>query len=213
MLYEISLEAGEFSRPKHSPKQGLLAAPVEQWHDNLLVELQPILDGLSLKLADGDSHLREDLSQVGAIAAFRAMQRFNPNKGILAHYAVCSAKGAMLHHRRWQRKFIREISFADLGTEAESEQDLPQSHDLLFRDDSAHDRLIGSVDGVFLRELARSVLTARERDVILLTFFEGHLPGEVAHILGVSAARVTQLLQSALTRLRTHLTPEECEFN
>jgi RNA polymerase sigma factor (sigma-70 family) len=213
MICDISSEAAGCGQPKLPLGLDCAAAPPDQKRDGLLLELQPILDGLSAKFANGNPHLREDLNQVGALAVFKAMQRFRPSKGSIACYAACCAKGAMLHHRRWLRKFSREISLSDFGIGIESEDDSPEGCNSIFRDDSAQENLIANVDGVFLRELAASVLTVRERSVLLIVFFDGNLPSEAALTLGLSAPRVSQLLQSALSKLRKHLTRAKCAVN
>src|SRR4051812_18308006 len=108
MICDISSEAADCGQPKFHLELDCAAAPPDQERDRLLRELQPILNGLSAKFSNGNPHLREDLNQVGTLAIFKAMQRFKSNKGSLACYAACYAKGAMLHHRRWLRKFNRE---------------------------------------------------------------------------------------------------------
>ena len=213
MICDISSEAADCGQPKLHLELDCAAAPPDQQRDGLLLELQPILNGLSAKFANGNPHLREDLNQVGTLAVFKAMQRFKSSKGSLACYAACYAKGAMLHHRRWLRKFNREISLSDFGIGIESDDDSPQVCNSIFRDDTAHEKLIANVDGAFLRELAASVLTVRERSVLLVVFFEGNLPSEAAVTLGLSAPRVSQLLQSALSKLRKHLTSTKCAVN
>ena len=190
-----------------------MAVSPGQQGEGLLLELRPILDRLSAKFANGDPHLRDDLNQVGVLGVLRAMQRFKPGKGLIACYAACYAKGAMLHHRRWLRKFNREISLSDFATAGESEDDSPQGCNSIFRDDSAYENLIANVDGTLLRELAASVLTVRERNALLAVFFDGNLPSEAAVALGLSAPRVSQLLESALSKLRKHLTRTRCAFN
>src|SRR5262245_51245479 len=123
MICDISSEAVGYCRQKHSSELDCVVGPLGQQREGLLVELQPILDGLSTKFANGDSHLLEDLNQVGALAVLRAVQRFKSGKGFLARYAASYAKGAMLHHRRWLRKLNREISLSDFRIEVKSEDD------------------------------------------------------------------------------------------
>lgn len=213
MICDISSEAAGCGQSNPPFKLGCSALPSLRRSEALLLELQPILDGLSTKFANGDPHLRDDLNQVGALAVFDAMRRFEAHKGALVHYAARYAKGAMLNHRRWLRRFNREISLCDIGFESELDDGSSQTRNSIFRDDSAEESLIASVDGTFLRELAAAVLTVKERNVILVVFFDGNLPGEAAVTLGISAPRVTQLLQSALGKLRKHLMRANCAFN
>jgi RNA polymerase sigma factor (sigma-70 family) len=203
MIFDISSEAAECGPSLNCGRSS--SHPVQRY-DDLFLKLQPILDGLSKKFSNGNPHLQDDLNQVGALAVFKAMQRFKPQKGSLTHYASRYARGAMLHHRRWLRKFDPEISLNEIRFESDGDNDFRQGWDSILRDDSAEQSLISTVDGALLRDLAVSVLTVRERNVILLIFFNGNLPGEAAVALGVSAPRVTQLLQSAVAKLRTHLT-------
>src|ERR1043165_9279044 len=100
MIRDISFEAAGCGQSKLSLKLCHAAAPPAQPSESLLLQLKPILDGLSTKFASGDPHLRDDLNQVGALAVFKATQRFTERKGALACYAARYAKGAMLNHRR-----------------------------------------------------------------------------------------------------------------
>jgi RNA polymerase sigma factor (sigma-70 family) len=213
MICDISSEAAGRGQSNHSLKLNRQVATTAQRSEGLFLELQPILDGLSTKFANGDPHLRDDLNQVGALAVFRAMQRFKPRKGTLACYAARCAKGAMLNHRRWLRKFNREVLWSDMGFENESDDFSSHAWNSMFRDDSAEESLIAIVDGTFLRELAASVLTVKERNVISAVFFDGYLQSEAAATLEISAPRVTQLLQSALDKLKIHLMRTSCAFN
>jgi len=173
--------------------------------ESLLIEMEPILGGLSAKLANGNKHLQDDLKHEGVVAAIQASGKFNSLKGQLSHYAARSARGAMFNHLRWLSKFNREASIHEMERDGEPDGVSAFSENVRFADALADKNLISAVDGNLLFDLAVSVLTPKERRVIWVIFFMGHSPSGAALELSVSAPRITQLMQSALKKLRLHL--------
>ncbi len=184
MIFDISSEAAGSSRRNYLPNPGRSPVPRAVDGARLLRQLQPILAGLAFRLANGDSPLRDDMSQEGAFAGLIAIGRFEPSKGSLPCYAARCARGAMLHHRRWLRKFRREIP-AGWDAPHDGADDILSRPTLLeTRDDSAAGRLFGALDATLLRQLAAAVLIGRPmqrwRSARLLQANELQIPSRMA---------------------------------
>jgi RNA polymerase sigma factor for flagellar operon FliA len=66
---------------------------------------------------------------------------------------------------------------------------------------------LGSEERVALLGVAIKGLRAQERTVLALYFYEELTLQEIAHVLGLSASRISQIRGDALAKLRTYLTP------
>lgn len=69
----------------------------------------------------------------------------------------------------------------------------------------AIDERIGHEERVALLAIAIRCLRPQERTVLSLYFYEELTLQEIAHILGLSASRISQIRAEALSKLRTHL--------
>ena len=80
--------------------------------------------------------------------------------------------------------------------------------DLLTNDDeSSVDEEMDKAEQVAALRDAIAVLPDRERNVLALSYFEGLKLSEIAHVLGVTESRVSQIRTKALGRLRQHMSP------
>lgn len=69
----------------------------------------------------------------------------------------------------------------------------------------AIDEQIGHEERVALLAIAIRCLRAQERTVLSLYFYEELTLQEIAHVLGLSASRISQIRAEALSKLRAHL--------
>ena len=69
----------------------------------------------------------------------------------------------------------------------------------------AIDERIGYEERVALLGIAIRCLRSQERTVLSLYFYEELTLQEIAHVLGLSASRISQIRAEALAKLRTHL--------
>lgn len=69
----------------------------------------------------------------------------------------------------------------------------------------AIDEQIGHEERVALLAIAIRCLRPQERAVLSLYFYEELTLQEIAHVLGLSASRISQIRAEALAKLRTHL--------
>ncbi|WP_250002393.1 SigE family RNA polymerase sigma factor [Actinoplanes sp. M2I2] len=140
----------------------------------------------SAYLLTGDQHLAEDLVQEALARTHRAWARLDRPENAEAY-----ARKVMYHAQVsvWRRPRVAEILPADFQPDRRRGADDPA--------DAAVERLV----------LRRALLTlsARQRAVIVLRFFEDHTEAEAAQLLGVSVSTVKTQTGRALDRLRTLL--------
>jgi len=138
-------------------------------------------------LLTGDQHLSEDLVQDALIRTYRAWGRLrdtNPDaytRKVMYHLAVS----------RWRRRRAVEVS----------------------TDQVPEPRRRGAVDSAQLSTARMAMqaallrLTAKQRTVLVLRFFEDLTEAEAADVLGVAVGTVKSQSAKALARLRT-IAPE-----
>jgi len=136
----------------------------------------------SAYLLTGDQFLAEDLVQEALARTHRAWHRLEKPENAEAY-----ARKVMYHAQisHWRRPKVAEVLPGDLGPEPAG-------------DDPAED----AVRRVILRR-ALLTLTAKQRAVIVLRFFEDRTEAEAAQLLGVSVSTVKTQCARALDRLRT----------
>ena len=140
----------------------------------------------SAYLLTGDQHLAEDLVQEALARTHRAWGRLEKPE-----HAEAYARKVMYHAQVsiWRRPKVAEVMPADFEPDRR-----PGSDD---HADAAVERLV----------LRRALLTlsAKQRAVIVLRFFEDHTEAEAAQLLGVSVSTVKTQTGRALDRLRAVL--------
>lgn len=175
---------------------------------SLIDRIRPVLTGLSRKLAGADRDIQADYFQIGMVGAWEAFRSHDANAGQLEHFAVFCAKRQMLKRRRWQKSRDCEIPAGDLGIR-DSDTELSaielEAHEQLSKEAVSY-RLCDAVDCSLIWEVAVVVLTSKEFEVMRLIYVRGLLPVEVTSELHISAPRVTQLVKSALAKLRAAIT-------
>jgi len=138
----------------------------------------------SAYLLTGDQHLAEDLVQEALARTHRAWLRLERPENAEAY-----ARKVMYHAQvsLWRRPKVAEVLPGELDDEPTG-------------DDPAE----AAVQRLALRR-ALLALSAKQRAVIVLRFFEDHTEAEAAQMLGVSVSTVKTQTARALDRLRTLL--------
>lgn len=140
----------------------------------------------SAYLLTGDQHLAEDLVQEALARTHRAWLRLERPDNAEAY-----ARKVMYHAQVsfWRRPRIAEVLPGDIEADA-----VP----------GAEDPAEATVQRLTLRQ-ALLALTAKQRAVLVLRFFEDRTEAEAAQLLGVSVSTVKTQTGRALDRLRTLL--------
>jgi len=175
--------------------------------EKLLEQLDPMLRGLSARLAGADLSLRDDFFQEGVVAVLTALERFDATKGCIERFAARSARGSLLNYRRSLRRRQREVC---VGTFAEADADTANNQVALSLQLDALEGASGApafdlIDCRLIWELAAAILTQKELCAFKLVHLEGWQSNEAAVEMGASAPRVSQLISSALRKLRSLL--------
>lgn len=137
----------------------------------------------SAYLLTGDQHLAEDLVQEALARTHRAWSRLDRESNAEAY-----ARKVMYHAQVsiWRRPKVAEVLPGDdLGTHGGRTDDPA---------DATAQRLV--VQRALLQ------LSAKQRAVVVLRYFEDHTEVEAAHLLGVSVSTVKTQCARALERLR-----------
>lgn len=149
----------------------------------------------------------EDLISIGTIGLIKAVNTFNEDKGSrLVTYAAKCIDNELLMMLRAEKKRSRETSiYEPLGTDSEgnfiSLMDVLESEDVDFVEQIELDSNLKR-----LKALVDSVLTEREREIIVLRY--GLHGGrevtqrEIAVRFGISRSYVSRLEKKALLKLR-----------
>jgi RNA polymerase sigma-70 factor (sigma-E family) len=142
----------------------------------------------SAYLLTGDQHLAEDLVQEALARTHRAWSRLHAEGNAEAY-----TRRVMYHLQVsfWRRRRVAEVFPGDLPDRADRDDR---------RDDDTSLRRI-ALEGALGR------LSARQRAVVVLRYFEDRTEAEAAEMLGVSVSTVKTQTSRALDRLRT-LVPE-----
>lgn len=133
-------------------------------------------------LLTGDRHLAEDLVQDALARTHRARRRITSDGHLEAYTRVAMHH---LHMRRWRRRRVAEVLPGELVEVGDPAGD--HAHRISLRL-SLH------------RALAR--LTARQRSVLVLRYFEDRTEGETAEIMKCSVGTVKSQTSKAIARLR-----------
>ena len=140
----------------------------------------------SAYLLTGDQHLAEDLVQEALARTHRAWSRLDRTE-----HAEAYARKVMYHAQVsiWRRPKVAEVLPADFEPD---------------RNHGADDHAESAVERLVLRR-ALLTLSAKQRAVVVLRFFEDHTEAEAAQLLGVSVSTVKTQTGRALDRLRSLL--------
>jgi len=178
------LEPHGYAHDSHHPPIGHLAMDAREADYAHFVRTRTHALLRSAYLLTGDQHLAEDLVQEALARTHRAWRRLERPENAEAY-----ARKVMYHAQvsLWRRPKVAEVMPGDLDPEPAG-------------DDPAED----AVQRLTLRR-ALLALTAKQRAVIVLRYFEDRTEAEAAQLLGVSISTVKTQTGRALERLRTLL--------
>jgi RNA polymerase sigma-B factor len=233
------------------------SAAYSRARDELVTIHLPLVEHLARRFRDrGEPH--DDLVQVGTIGLIKAVDRFDPDRGVeFSTYATPTIVGEIKRHfrdRGWSIRVPRRLqemrqhisqATAELSqksgrspTIAELAQALDLSEEEILEglesaqaystlsidssgggdddsDPSSLTETLGSEDdaleGVEYRESLKPLLAAlseRERQIIMMRFFQNMTQAQIAKEVGVSQMHVSRLLTKALLELRSGLTED-----
>lgn len=151
----------------------------------------------SAYLLTGDQYLAEDLVQSALARTHQAWRRLRDTGN-----AESYARRTMYHLQVswWRRRKVAEVMPGEMPERSTGDRTgLPGG-------DHA-----GTVSLRLTLRAALLRLSAKQRAVLVLRFFEDHTESEAAELLGVSVGTVKSSTARALTRLRT-VAPELAEF-
>ena len=163
--------------------------------DDALEQLVTPVYRFALRLATGDVHLAEDLTQetlVRALHASRHDLRRPPREDLDARRTWLFTIVANVWRDHLRRHQVRSAHARDLSVRTKLTQTAPE-HDLARRETAA-----GALD-----ELDR--LPERQRQVLYLSACEGLSPAAIASVLGISRRAATASLSLARRRLSERL--------
>jgi RNA polymerase sigma-B factor len=146
----------------------------------------------------------EDLVQVGAVGLIKAVDRFDPSRGVtLGAYAAPTIAGEIRNHLRDRGTLIRLPR--DAEPEAPARFPLPLEATIELWPDAAAERgLERSEDRALLADGLRA-LPSRERRIVHLHYYGGLSQRGIAAELGISQVQVSRLLRESLGKLRLEL--------
>jgi RNA polymerase sigma-B factor len=153
---------------------------------------------------------RDDLTQVAALALVRAIDRRDPRRReLLPAYLSRSVEGELRRHLRDRVAAVRiprAARFDDTAARRTAEAPIRLGDDEWSGEDTPLEDL--TLDRALIARAARA-LDARQRRILLLSFFLDRTQEEVAAELGISQAQVSRLLTDALRRMRRRLERDE----
>ena len=180
----------------------------------LLQEYTPALQSWAARYSRGDAQLRNDLFQEGALGLCQAARRFDPSRGVkFATLAWRYMRGRMLNYLRNENGHWLCIPLAQACHVAEDcdAETVPQEDCLPTGMTGAleqTERFLFEVDLRLVREMMQeflALLTERQREIFRMRYVDGLQPSDVARAVGVSAARVTQVLSESVLKIQTCL--------
>lgn len=177
--------------------------------ERLIAQYLPLVRGLARRYAGRGEQL-DDLIQVGAIGLMKAIERFDPDRGVdLPAFAIPTISGEIQRHLR-DRVAPIKMPRRESGAAAEP----PPSVESLSggREEGEASALPGVLEPGFelgedraALERAFRVLDPRERRVLELSFFAELPQSRIGRELGISQIHVSRLSRRALEKLRAEL--------
>jgi RNA polymerase sigma-B factor len=147
----------------------------------------------------------EDLVQVGAVGLIKAVDRFDPSRGVtLGAYAAPTIAGEIQRHLRDRATLIRIPRAA--GDEAAAARfPLPLEAAGDSQADDAAERGLARSEDRALVAIGLRALPSRERRVVQLRYYGELSQRGIAAELGISQVHVSRLLRDSLGRLGREL--------
>ena len=150
----------------------------------------------------------EDLISIGTIGLIKAIDTFDPEKGIkLATYAARCIENELLMWYRSQRKQSREIYLNDsIGADREGNE-ISLMDIIETEDEDVAERMEREENAVRIRKLIQSSLTEREKQIVCLRYGlsasgKEVTQREIAGMYGISRSYVSRIEKKALQKLK-----------
>ncbi len=174
-----------------------------QARQELIERHLPLVRAVARRFAHRGESL-EDLVQVGAVGLIKAVDRFDPTRGVtLGAYAAPTIAGEIRNHLRDRATLIRLPR--DVEPESPARFPLPLETTIELWPDAAAERgLERSEDRALLADGLRALPT-RERRIVHLRYYGGLSQRGIAAELGISQVHVSRLLRESLGKLRVEL--------
>jgi RNA polymerase sigma factor (sigma-70 family) len=178
--------------------------------DHLLRKYSHALRDWAWRYCVGNGELRNDLFQEGALGLFQAARRFDPAQGVkFSTLARRHMRGRMLNYLRRESCHRRCLAMAQACHQAEDHdaENPPQEDCLPIGATEALDqteRFLFEVDVNLLRGVMQqclALLTWRQQEIFTMRYVDGLQPSDVARALGISPARVTQVLTESTAKM------------
>lgn len=152
---------------------------------------------------------QEDLVSIGTIGLVKAVDTFRPECGArFATYAAKCIQNEILMHFRSRKKLAAEVSLGETIDVDRDGNPLTYS-DVLCSDENVSAEVERQIQISRALSLVESVLTERERQIVLLRFGLGGnramTQREISHLLGISRSYVSRIEKSALLKLEREL--------
>ena len=185
----------------------LCKAGDEQARDILIERNLRLVAHIVKKYTTGEKE-NEDLISIGTIGLIKAIDTFDPDKGIkLATYAARCIENELLMWYRSQRKQSKEIFLNDsIGADREGNE-ISLMDIIETEDEDVAERLERDENVIRVRKLVKKCLTEREVQIICLRY--GLNAGgkeltqrEIAALFGISRSYVSRIEKKALQKLR-----------
>jgi RNA polymerase sigma-B factor len=174
--------------------------------EQLIEAYLPLVRSLAQRFA-GRGERIEDLVQVGSIGLIKAVDRFEPERGVgLATFAIPNILGEIRRHLRDRATLVRiprreQGASAPLRDGARAPLPLGDATGPAVSEDDAFRR---SEDRVVVSS-SLSRLHRREREALRCRFFADMTQVEIARRLGISQTQASRLLASGLAKMRADL--------
>lgn len=149
---------------------------------------------------------QDDLVSIGTIGLIKAINTFNPDKGIrLSSYAARCIENEILMSFRNNKKNSLDVSMND-PIDNDSDGNTLTLTDVLASEDSIIDDIDTKIKAEKLKHLINNVLSPREKIIIQLRYgLNNHKPltqREVASMLNISRSYVSRIEKKTLFTLR-----------
>ena len=148
----------------------------------------------------------DDLLSIGTIGLIKAIGSFDESKGKLATYACRCIENEILMLLRGKKKTARDVSlYETIGQDKEGNE--IQLMDVIEQSQmDACDRFELSENVKKLREMLQTILTEREREIIILRYGladgEEKTQSQIGKRMGISRSYVSRIEKRALGKLR-----------
>jgi RNA polymerase sigma-B factor len=165
--------------------------------ERLIEAYLPLARSLARRFAHRGERM-EDLVQVGSVGLIKAVDRFEPGRGVdLAAFAAPTIVGEIKHYLRDHGGLIRVPRTEHTRPAITLVDDLPAASDDGAALNASDDRVAVSSG---MRKLSR-----RERDALRCRYFRDMSQSEIAGELGISQTHTSRVLASGLEKLRANL--------